>query len=216
MGVDMYLYLPIQTDPSRSDYVKPAIDVHGEFLCHELKALKDKEKPTNNNNEDEDDYRGNRRDAPHSKVFSDFHSKQTGWIDVLAWSHGCSSSGKKGNLQDISLTKWMDQYTPLVYVMVMRGEILQHALLRIVYPPKDDKLKVTEYQMNNATISSLSTGGSGGEDRLTENITIMFEAFSMRIVEFDILTGDKISMLKDIGTTLNNLEQEMEINLFPL
>ena len=74
--------------------------------------------------------------------------------------------------------------------MVMTREVLPHAFLRIVSQPKDDKLNIVEYKfiscqydkavhrillMGNR-MSSHSTGGSGGETRLTENITIGFEA----------------------------------------
>jgi len=38
---------------------------------------------------------------------------------------------------------------------------------------------VQEYVMNDAFITSLSTGGSGGETRLTENITIQFHQLQM-------------------------------------
>jgi hypothetical protein len=41
--------------------------------------------------------------------------------------------------------------------------------------------------------TSLSTGGSGGEDRLTENLTLTFGAMSVRIATVDTATGDIIS-----------------------
>jgi len=40
------------------------------------------------------------------------------------------------------------------------------------------------------TVTSLSTGGSGGEDRLTENTTVDFSSFKLRMCEINLITGD--------------------------
>jgi len=77
-----------------------------------------------------------------------------------------------------------------LYIMVMRGEVIPHALLRIISEPKGDKVKITEYSLFNVTVTSLSTGGSGGENRLTENMTVDFTSFRLRMCEVDLTTGD--------------------------
>jgi len=93
-------------------------------------------------------------------------------------------------LQDISLTKWQDALSPALYIMVMRGEVIPHALLRLISEPKGEKVKITEYSLFNVTVTSLSTGGSGGENRLTENMTVDFTSFKLRMCEIDLTTGD--------------------------
>jgi hypothetical protein len=92
-------------------------------------------------------------------------------------------------MQDLSMTKYSDLSSPQMTVMVMAGEVLPHGILRVVSMPEDGKLKIIEFVMKNVQISSISTGGSGGEDRLTENITITFNNIFMRHVTINNADG---------------------------
>lgn len=91
------------------------------------------------------------------------------------------------------MTKYNDKLSPLAYVAVMRGELLPRAVLRVHYPAKEGKFDIIEYVLEQVQISSISTGGSGGEDRLTENLTLTFGAMSVRIATIDSVTGDLVS-----------------------
>lgn len=106
-----------------------------------------------------------------------------GDIEVLAWSWGMSQSGTfhtgggggagKVNVQDLSLTKYFDNASGTLQQNCMVGKHLTKAVLSVrkaggspyVY------IKIT---MEDVLVSSISTGGSGGEDRLTENVTLNF------------------------------------------
>ena len=104
-------------------------------------------------------------------------------IDVLAWSWGMSQSGSmhvgggggagKVNIQDVSLTKYVDKASPNLMRACCDGEHLPEATLTIRKAGKDalDYLKI---KMSPVLVTSLDTGGSGGEDRLTENVTLNF------------------------------------------
>ena len=104
-------------------------------------------------------------------------------IDVLAWSWGMSQSGSmhvgggagsgKVNIQDVSLTKYVDKASPSLMRACCNGEHLTEATLTIRKAGKDalDYLKI---KMSPVLVTSLDTGGSGGEDRLTENVTLNF------------------------------------------
>lgn len=104
-------------------------------------------------------------------------------IDVLAWSWGMSQSGSfhvgggggagKANFQDISVTKWVDSASPVLMKYCSNGDHFDSAKL---YVRKAGKTPV-EYiviEMTKVMITSVSTGGSGGEDKLTENISLNF------------------------------------------
>jgi len=114
-----------------------------------------------------------------------------GTIDVLAWSWGSSNSGSmqvgsgggsgKANVQDLSLTKWVDKASPLLLKSVCKGTHFPEAQL-IVRKAGDSPLEYLTIIMTKCMVSSLSTGGSGGEDRLTENITLNFEQFEVKYV----------------------------------
>jgi type VI secretion system secreted protein Hcp len=126
------------------------------------------------------DVKGEARDKSHKDE-----------IDVLAWSWGASNSGSmhvgggggsgKANVQDISLTKWMDKASPFLLKAVCDGQHFPKATL-VVRKAGQTPLEYMTIIMTKVLISSLSTGGSGGEDRLTENITLNFEEFEIKYV----------------------------------
>lgn len=125
------------------------------------------------------------------------HAKQ---IDVLAWSWGMSQSGSfhvgggggagKANFQDISVTKWIDKSSAELMLYCANGDHFDEATL---YVRKAGK-KPLEYlviKMTKVLVTSVSTGGSGGEDRLTENITLNFAECEVQYKEQkDDGTGD--------------------------
>lgn len=114
-----------------------------------------------------------------------------GTIDVLAWSWGASNSGSmqvgggggsgKVNVQDLSVTKWVDKASPLLLKAVCKGTHFPEAQL-IVRKAGDTPLEYWTIIMSKFMVTSVSTGGSGGEDRLTENITLNFEQFEIKYV----------------------------------
>lgn len=116
------------------------------------------------------------------KVFKD-----KGGIDVLAWSFGASNSGSahvgggsgsgKANVQDISVTKWVDSTSPLLMLATCAGTHYDTAKLTVRKAGGDAPLEYMIISMEEVLISSVSTGGSGGEDRLTENISLNFARF---------------------------------------
>jgi type VI secretion system secreted protein Hcp len=114
------------------------------------------------------------------------HSKQ---IDVLAWSWGLTNSGSahvgggagsgKVNVQDISITKWIDSASPKLVVACCEGSHYSQVLLTVRKAAGKAPLEYVKITLNEVLIAGISTGGSGGEDRLTENVTLNFGKFSM-------------------------------------
>jgi type VI secretion system secreted protein Hcp len=110
-------------------------------------------------------------------------------IEVLAWSWGMSQSGSthtgqgsgagKVNVQDISFTKPIDRSTPNLMKFCCAGGHFKSAVLTIRKAGGKKPIEYLKITMNNVIISSMSTGGSGGEDRLTENVTLNFGEFKL-------------------------------------
>lgn len=109
-------------------------------------------------------------------------AKHPGAMDVLAWSWGQSSGGARTSralpavcIQDLSVTKYIDSASPELILNSLIGEVAPAATLTVrrAGTVPTDYLTLT---MRNVTVSSYSTGGSGGEDRLTENVTLHFES----------------------------------------
>ena len=104
-------------------------------------------------------------------------------LDVLAWSWGMTQSGTSGmgggggagkvNVQDLSFTKYVDKGSAPIMLACCNGKHYPTATLT-VRKAGENPLEYLICDMEDVLISSVSTGGSGGEDRLTENVTINF------------------------------------------
>lgn len=109
-------------------------------------------------------------------------------IQVLSWSWGMSQSGSthagpgagagKVNVQDLSFTKHIDASTPNLIKMCCNGKHFKQALLT-VRKAGEHPLEYLKIKLLDVLISAVSTGGSGGEDRLTENVTLNFGKFEV-------------------------------------
>jgi type VI secretion system secreted protein Hcp len=106
-----------------------------------------------------------------------------GLIDVLAWSWGMSQSGTmhlgggggagKVSVQDLSITKYIDKSSTKLMECCSNGSQYPEAKL-IVRKAGGKPLEYLIINMKDVIVTSVSTGGSGGEDRLTENVTLNF------------------------------------------
>jgi type VI secretion system secreted protein Hcp len=121
-------------------------------------------------------------------------------IDVLAWSWGLSQSGSmhlsrgggsgKVNVQDLSFTKYVDKASPALMQYCCKGDHFPEALLT-VRKAGGSPIEYLKIHLKEVLVASVSTGGSGGEDRLTENITLNFAKVKMSY------TGQKADGTKD-------------------
>jgi type VI secretion system secreted protein Hcp len=119
-------------------------------------------------------------------------------IDVLAWSWGASQSGNthtgggggagKVNVQDISVTKYVDKSSPLLLKACCNGQHIAEMNL-VVRKAGEKPLEYMKVKFNDCLVSAVSTGGSGGQDRLTENISINFGKFQVTYTAQDAKGG---------------------------
>ena len=124
-----------------------------------------------------DDIKGESIDGTHK-----------GEITVLAWSWGATQSGSthigtgggagKVNVQDLSFTKYIDKSSTNLLQAVCNGKHFKAATL-VVRKAGDKPLEYLKIHIEDILVSSISTGGSGGEDRLTENVTLNFGRFKL-------------------------------------
>lgn len=104
-------------------------------------------------------------------------------IDVLSWSWGISQSGSfhsgggggsgKADIQDISFTKFVDKASTPLMLKCCKGEHIPEATLTVM-KAGGDPIEYVVIVMTKLLVSSVSTGGSGGDDSLTENVTLNF------------------------------------------
>jgi len=113
----------------------------------------------------------------------DSAQKAAGDIDILAWSWGMSNAGSfhggggggagKANFQDISLTKYIDKASTAIMIALAKGSHIPECKI-LIRKAGEGQQKYMEITMDKVLVTSVSTGGSGGEDRLTENVTLNF------------------------------------------
>ena len=128
-----------------------------------------------------DDIKGESKDSKYKEA-----------IDVLAWSWGASNSGTahsgggggagKVNVQDLSVTKWVDRSSTDLLLAVCNGKHFKEATL-VVRKAGEKPLEYLTITLEQVMVTSVSTGGSGGEDRLTENVTLNFAKVKVAYLE---------------------------------
>src|SRR6478672_2259148 len=94
-------------------------------------------------------------------------------IDVLAWSWGMSNSGSahvgggagagKVNVQDLSFTKYIDASSTALQLACCNGKHYDKANV-IVRKAGEKPLDYLKIEMTEVLVTSVQTGGSGGED----------------------------------------------------
>jgi type VI secretion system secreted protein Hcp len=136
-----------------------------------------------------------------------------GEIDVLAWSWGMSNSGSahvgggagagKVNVQDLSFTKYLDLSSPDLMLACCNGKHIDSATL-VVRKAGEQPLEYLKIKLTEVLVTSVSTGGSGGEDRLTENVTLNFAKVNVDYIEQTPTggQGDKPKMGWDISANV--------------
>jgi type VI secretion system secreted protein Hcp len=110
--------------------------------------------------------------------------KHKGEIDVLAWSWGMSQSGTmhtgggggggKVSVQDLSITKYIDKSSPVLMMYCSNGKQFKDGLLTVRKAGGDKPLEYLKIKMTEVIVTAYSTGGSGGQDLLTENVSLNF------------------------------------------
>lgn len=127
---------------------------------------------------------GESRDSKHAKE-----------IDVLAWSWGMSQSGSshvgggsgagKVSVSDLSITKFVDSSTHTLLGFCCSGNHFDKATLVVRKAGGDQPVEYLKITMEQVIISSVSTGGSGGEDRLTESVSLNFAKYKLEYTPQD-------------------------------
>ena len=103
-----------------------------------------------------------------------------GWIDVLAMSWGESnptpafgSGGGKVSMQDLNLTKYLDKASVPLLLACAAGTPIVNATLVALHTGASP-YQFMKFFLDTVVVSSVSEGGSGGEDQFVENISLAF------------------------------------------
>jgi type VI secretion system secreted protein Hcp len=106
-----------------------------------------------------------------------------GKIDILAWQWSLSNSGTfhngsgggagKAQFTDITVTKYIDAASPNIMLFCANGKHFAKGKI-IVRKAGENPLEYLTIEFEKALVTSYSTGGGGGEERLIENVALNF------------------------------------------
>ena len=97
--------------------------------------------------------------------------------EILAWSFGgfYGIDGDKKSpssyLQSLSLTHYVTDASPIFLKCLVSNRVFKSVVLE-----SSNKSQLVKLVLHDAIITGVSTGGSGGESRLTENIVIAYKS----------------------------------------
>jgi type VI secretion system secreted protein Hcp len=123
-------------------------------------------------------------------------------IDVLSWSWGLSQSGTmhlgtgggggKVSVHDLSITKYTDRSTPSIMTAATTGKHYPTGKLTVRKAGGTKPLEYYVIELEKVLVTNYSTGGSDGEDRFTETVTLNFEKFHVTYQQQDPTTGSAL------------------------
>ena len=115
--------------------------------------------------------------------------EHTNEIDILQWSFGLENSGSfhtgagggsgKSKFHDITITKHIDSASAKLMLYCANGDHFKEATLTVRKAGKT-ALEYIVVKMGNVMVTSINTGGSGGDDLLSEQISLNFENFEVK------------------------------------
>ncbi len=135
-----------------------------------------------------------------------------GEIEILSYSWGASQSGTRqfgtgggsgqANVQDLGIAKYMDSATPPMFEKLLTGKHFDKGILSVRKVGGGKPLDYLVIEMEEVMISSYQSGTStGGDDRITEHMTLNFARFKMTYTVQDVngAAKSKIPVSYDIA-----------------
>ncbi|TDG03281.1 type VI secretion system tube protein Hcp [Paraburkholderia guartelaensis] len=123
-------------------------------------------------------------------------------IDVLSWSWsmdqsgtmhlGTGGGGGKVDVHDLSITKYTDHATPAIMTACVTGKHFPTGKLTVRKAGGNKPLEYYTIDLDKVLVTNYATGGSDGEDRFTETVTLNFEKFHVTYQQQDPTTGSAL------------------------
>ena len=140
------------------------------------------------------------------------HEKE---IELLAWSWGATQTGAiggggagagKASFQDFHFTKFIDKSSPILLQKLAIGQHIPEATFVIERPTGEPTpFKFLEIKMTDLLVSSYQIGGSSGDDRPVESISLNFAKIEFKYTpqKADGTADAPVSMCYDLRTAMS-------------
>jgi len=130
-------------------------------------------------------------------------------IDVQTWNWGAKGADSlprsgagaavRTTLQGFSFTKQVDRATPKIYESLMQGKHIKECTFYCRKPAEKDRY--LEIKMLDCVVSSIATGCEIGEDRPTENVTILINRVQLDYFYKDASGVKPVTFKWDLSTS---------------
>ena len=104
-------------------------------------------------------------------------------IDVLEFNFGATQSGTghvgmgggagQANVKDLTVTKWVDKSSPLLFFNCVTGKHIDEAVLS-VRKAGGTPLDYLQITLKQVLVTSISTGSASSDDRVVEKVSLNF------------------------------------------
>ena len=115
-------------------------------------------------------------------------AQHKGENDVLAWNWGGSQNGSmhfgegggagKASFSDLTVTKFVDKGSATLLQYMAKGTHIAKGKL-IVRKAGEKPLEFLKFDMEQIIVTHYTTSGSGGDDRLTESVSLNFRKWKL-------------------------------------
>jgi type VI secretion system secreted protein Hcp len=106
-------------------------------------------------------------------------------IDISSFSWGASNSGSahmgggasgggKGNIHDMSLTKTVDNSSPMLFQLCYQGKHIPTGKLHVRKSSGESKVEYQLFEMTEIYITNVSMGDAAGNETPSESFTLTF------------------------------------------
>ncbi|MDG1011212.1 MAG: type VI secretion system tube protein Hcp [Luminiphilus sp.] len=112
-----------------------------------------------------------------------------GEIDILSWAWGGASTGSfnlggggasgKASFTDIQLVKYYDKASPNLMAKLADGTHIKEATLVARKAGGSSAIEFLKIKLTDVIITSVNFGGSGDDDRYTENVSLACAKFEV-------------------------------------
>ncbi|HZO86019.1 MAG TPA: type VI secretion system tube protein Hcp [Verrucomicrobiae bacterium] len=121
-------------------------------------------------------------------------------IDVLGWSWGFNKTASNTvRMNDLQVTKYVDRATPALMLACSRGTTLSNALLTC-RRGGSAPLEFIKVELSNVSVTGINEGGSAGEDRFQEFMSLGFGR-----IKFEYFYMDGATIRKELFSSDPNV-----------
>lgn len=114
-------------------------------------------------------------------------------IDVLSWSWGATQSGTthmgsgsgggRVSVMDLSITKYVDKASTPLLQHCCNGKHIPSGKLTVRKAGGDSPVEYLKVELTDIIVTSVQSGGAGGEDRVVETASLNFGQFKFIYTE---------------------------------